>query len=91
MPYGDDWRAHRRLMQQYLNVRSVVAFRSLQTHCVLELLEDLLAEPDAFWRHVKRCVNLGCFTYSQLKTHPKVRSVGSSLGYVWIQGRPPRG
>lgn len=54
MSYGDDWRAHRRLMQQYLNVRSVVAFRSLQTRCVHELLEDLLAEPDAFWRHVKR-------------------------------------
>ncbi|KAL5536334.1 hypothetical protein ACEPAF_155 [Sanghuangporus sanghuang] len=54
MPYGDDWRAHRRLMQQYLNVRSVVAFRSLQTRCVHELLEDLAAQPDAFWKHVKR-------------------------------------
>ncbi|KAL5530920.1 hypothetical protein ACEPAG_3796 [Sanghuangporus baumii] len=54
MPYGDDWRTHRRLIQQYLNVRSVTAFHSLQTRCVHELLEDLAAQPDAFWKHVKR-------------------------------------
>ncbi|EJC99766.1 cytochrome P450 [Fomitiporia mediterranea MF3/22] len=54
MPYGDTWRLHRRLLQQYLNPRAVLAFRPLQTRLVRDLVQDLYLEPDAFWRHIKR-------------------------------------
>ncbi|KAL5500839.1 hypothetical protein ACEPAH_9226 [Sanghuangporus vaninii] len=56
MPYGDDWRAHRRLMQQYLNTRAIASFRKAQSRSVHHLLNDILSEPDAFWDHIKRSV-----------------------------------
>ncbi|EJD04922.1 cytochrome P450 [Fomitiporia mediterranea MF3/22] len=54
MPYGDTWRLYRRLMQQYLNPRAVLALRPMQTKCVHDLLQDLLTEPNDFWRNIKR-------------------------------------
>lgn len=58
MPYGDLWRMHRRLMQQYLNSRAVVSFRPHQLQSTHNLLEDLLQNPNEFWRHMKRLVAL---------------------------------
>ncbi|EJD04923.1 cytochrome P450 [Fomitiporia mediterranea MF3/22] len=64
MPYGDTWRLYRRLMQQYLNPRAVVMFRPMQTSCVHDLLQDLLSEPNDFWRIIKRRVKHFLFAAS---------------------------
>ncbi|KAL5492942.1 hypothetical protein ACEPAI_4390 [Sanghuangporus weigelae] len=54
MPYGEKWRSHRRLLQQYLNPRAVAQFRPIQTKCVRSLLNDLLIDPNDFWKHVRQ-------------------------------------
>ncbi|KAL5536335.1 hypothetical protein ACEPAF_156 [Sanghuangporus sanghuang] len=55
LPFSDEkWRSHRRLLQQYLNPRAVAQFRPIQTKCVRSLLNDLLTDPDDFWKHVRQ-------------------------------------
>ncbi|KAH8104354.1 cytochrome P450 [Phellopilus nigrolimitatus] len=54
IPYGDLWRRHRRLIQQYFNPRSVVSLRPHQVRSVHDLLEDLLQKPEDFYVKTKR-------------------------------------
>ncbi|PAV19382.1 cytochrome P450 [Pyrrhoderma noxium] len=54
MRYGDLWRLHRRLLQQYLNMRAVVAFQPHQAKAAANLLIDLAEEPVNFPDKIKR-------------------------------------
>ena len=48
MQCGDTWRAYRILMQLHFNTRAIVAFRPLQSKCIVNLLDVLLKIPKAF-------------------------------------------
>ncbi|KAL5512341.1 hypothetical protein ACEPAG_3333 [Sanghuangporus baumii] len=93
MPYGDDWRAHRRLMQQYLNTRAIASFRKAQSRSVHRLLNDLLSEPDAFWDHAKRSVASAVLfsTYGydvKRKDDPLIALIAKSDGAFVLFGPP---
>lgn len=62
LQYGEEWRKHRRMIQQYFNTRAIIAYRPQQEHEVNSLLEDLRRDPKDFRRHVKR------FTASMMLT-----------------------
>lgn len=79
MPYGDLWRLHRRLMQQYLNSRAVVTFRPHQLRSTQSLLDDLLQNPNEFWKHIKRWVVLLLLHLIKLTEDFTVRFSASSV------------
>ncbi|KAJ7137763.1 cytochrome P450 [Mycena epipterygia] len=54
MPYGERWRAGRRLFNQSLNVISAKNFRPKQTAATHKLLRRLLHTPVAFKEHLKQ-------------------------------------
>ncbi|KAK7052995.1 hypothetical protein VNI00_004316 [Paramarasmius palmivorus] len=48
-PYGESWRAHRRIVSQALNVNAAKMFRSKQVKATHLLLSQLLEEPEAYF------------------------------------------
>lgn len=56
IPYGEQWRKYRRMIQQYFNSRAIISYRPLQEYEVRKLLEDLRIDPQAYRRHVKRFI-----------------------------------
>ena len=66
MRYGDLWRLHRRLLQQYLNMRAVVAFQPHQAKAAANLLIDLAEEPVNFPDKIKRWVTNLIFPISAI-------------------------
>ncbi|KAG5733206.1 O-methylsterigmatocystin oxidoreductase, partial [Termitomyces sp. T112] len=46
MPYGDNWRRHRRLLQQEFNATASIRFRPLELQATHGLLRALLDSPD---------------------------------------------
>ena len=43
--YGEDWRRHRRVMQQAFNSQSVKSFEAIQAEQVKRFLNNLLDRP----------------------------------------------
>lgn len=53
MPYGSDWRIHRRLFQQTLNSRAALRFRPQVLNASREVLRRLLDRPEDFMTHLR--------------------------------------
>lgn len=54
MPYGDKWRAHRRLFNKHFRPEMVHTYYPIQTKEVHTLLRSLVHSPDQFSKHVYR-------------------------------------
>ncbi|KDR82572.1 hypothetical protein GALMADRAFT_237960 [Galerina marginata CBS 339.88] len=54
MPYGEQWRFHRRLLQQCFRSKASVVYQPIQTAKVHDLLYDLLTAPAGFRAHCKK-------------------------------------
>ncbi|KAF8903096.1 cytochrome P450 [Gymnopilus junonius] len=53
MPYGQQWRAHRKLFQHCFRSKSSIAYRTLQSAKINDLLYALLTRPGDFRSHCK--------------------------------------
>ncbi|KAK0199540.1 cytochrome P450 [Desarmillaria ectypa] len=53
MPYGNDWRVHRRLFQQTLNAKAASHFRPQVLDATREVLRRLLDRPEEFMTHLR--------------------------------------
>ncbi|PPQ81712.1 hypothetical protein CVT25_013442 [Psilocybe cyanescens] len=53
MPYGDQWRRHRRIFQNNFNKKAIQNFEPVQTRKVRNLLQGLLGTPERFEAHSK--------------------------------------
>lgn len=53
MPYGSNWRAHRRLFQQTLNARAALGFRPQVLNAARGFLRRLLDKPEDFMTHFR--------------------------------------
>lgn len=56
MPYGDLWRAHRRMFHPYVNPAAVSQWEYVQRREVHSLLRRLVADPSGMATHVRLCV-----------------------------------
>ncbi|KDR82762.1 hypothetical protein GALMADRAFT_238276 [Galerina marginata CBS 339.88] len=52
-PYGDEWRIHRRLLQQSLRPLASLTYRSIQTRKVNDMLYGILTNPEDLSEHYK--------------------------------------
>ncbi|PIL29143.1 hypothetical protein GSI_09192 [Ganoderma sinense ZZ0214-1] len=53
MPYGQQWRQHRRLFWQHFNVRAVSAYQQTQTDTTRKFLLKLLQDPSQLVEHIR--------------------------------------
>ena len=53
MQYGDQWRAHRKLLHQHFRPQVVSQYHGAQTKGVRGLLRGLLDSPEAFKEHIR--------------------------------------
>ncbi|PPQ95248.1 hypothetical protein CVT26_014939 [Gymnopilus dilepis] len=53
MPYGPDWRAHRRIFEQSFNASSAHQFEPTEVASSRKLLRNLLQDPKGFMSHVR--------------------------------------
>lgn len=58
MPYGDEWRQHRRVCQQHFNPQTARKYESLQMEKVRGFLQSLIETPKQFDAHNKVWANL---------------------------------
>lgn len=58
MPYGPEWRAHRRIFHEKFRDAAVVAYQPSQLKSVNNLLRDLVEAPEDFMEATKLFVNL---------------------------------
>ncbi|KAF9048190.1 cytochrome P450 [Hymenopellis radicata] len=56
MPYGVDWRYHRRLFQQSFTPKATARFYHQEREAVQELLQRLLDKPDGFLSHFRQII-----------------------------------
>ncbi|KXN84164.1 O-methylsterigmatocystin oxidoreductase [Leucoagaricus sp. SymC.cos] len=57
MPYGDEWRAHRRMFQQHFSEKNLLRIRETEIDIIRKgLLLNLYQSPDEFDAHVRNCV-----------------------------------
>ena len=55
MPYGDEWRAHRRMFQQYYSQKNLPQIQERGIECIRKgLLPNLIESPDDFIYHVRK-------------------------------------
>jgi len=66
LPYSDNFRAQRKLLNAALNPTAVVDYTQIQEKETYALLDRLLETPDKFYKHVRRSVD---FLYTHL-AHP---------------------
>ncbi|KAF9483583.1 cytochrome P450 [Pholiota conissans] len=52
-PYGPEWHAHRRFMQQTFKATASLQYRPIQTEKVNDMLYGLLETPEDFMAHIK--------------------------------------
>ncbi|KAK7452187.1 hypothetical protein VKT23_012290 [Stygiomarasmius scandens] len=52
MPYGHEWREHRKIMHLAVNSRAIQKYRSIQEDIAALLNGDLLNAPDQFFEHL---------------------------------------
>ena len=67
MRYGDRWRAWRKILHNFLNTRSVDAYRPIQNFESKQLLYDILESPSGFRHHIERYAAsvVVCITYGR--------------------------
>lgn len=53
LPYGDEWKTHRKLFMSKFGIAPVKKYRPCQAKVVPRLLKRLLKSPDAFVEHYK--------------------------------------
>lgn len=58
MPYGSEWRVHRRTFHQYMNSEVVPQYRPVQTSSTRTLARRLLDTPENWTNLVKLYVSL---------------------------------
>ncbi|KXN84167.1 O-methylsterigmatocystin oxidoreductase [Leucoagaricus sp. SymC.cos] len=57
MPYGDDWRKHRRMFQQHFSDKSLSRIQETQIEFIRKsLLLNLYYQPEQFDEHIKNCI-----------------------------------
>ncbi|GJJ15705.1 hypothetical protein Clacol_009983 [Clathrus columnatus] len=63
--YNDLWRRMRRAGYETVNVQAAAAYYPIQTKCTLDLIKDLVAEPNKWERAMKKCTGTAAiqFTY----------------------------
>ena len=54
IPYGEDWRRHRRLFHKYFNQISTKGYYDIQSKEAHALLRSLIDKPDDFALHVRK-------------------------------------
>lgn len=54
IPYGDDWRRHRRLIHKYFNQTSSKSYYDIQMKEAHSLLRSLLDNPADYALHVRK-------------------------------------
>lgn len=54
IPYGEDWRRHRRLFHKYFNQISAKGYYDIQSKEAHALLRSLIDKPDDFALHVRK-------------------------------------
>lgn len=54
MPYGDEWRAHRRLAVQEFDAQTIPKYKVPFTRAAHGLLQRLLESPDAWLEHARQ-------------------------------------
>ncbi|KAF9534905.1 cytochrome P450 [Crepidotus variabilis] len=52
-PYGEQWRAERRLLQHHFKPDAMPSYHAIQTRQVNIMLQRLLTEPDEFRNHIR--------------------------------------
>ncbi|KAF9525797.1 cytochrome P450 [Crepidotus variabilis] len=53
LPYGNRWRAHRRMMQTFLSADATKSYRELQHQKVINFLKLLINTPNKFLGHIR--------------------------------------
>lgn len=53
LPYGDDWREHRRLFHEHFRVSAMPQYHSKQANAARKLLVLLLDSPQNFASHLR--------------------------------------
>jgi len=53
MPYGAEWKQHRRVFHQFVNQHAVAQYHPIIVQENLELLRQLKADPENFMDHMK--------------------------------------
>jgi hypothetical protein len=55
MPYGDDWRMHRRMFQQHFGERHLWRIQDRALHFIRKgMLAPFMEFPDSFREHVRK-------------------------------------
>ncbi|EJD50523.1 cytochrome P450 [Auricularia subglabra TFB-10046 SS5] len=54
MPYGECWRAHRRVLHHFLNEGAAKKYRDMQLRNSRVLMQSLLDDPHNFWHQIHR-------------------------------------
>ncbi|EIW83934.1 cytochrome P450 [Coniophora puteana RWD-64-598 SS2] len=52
LPYGDEWRFHRRILHQVFRPDAIFAFEDIQKRKAMQLVQHLLSAPREFIRHL---------------------------------------
>lgn len=53
MPYGDEWREHRKIVHGSLNSTAVKQWHTVQQDMAILLNKDLLNDPSGFLHHIR--------------------------------------
>jgi cytochrome P450 len=53
LPYGAEWRAHRKLARIALNAGALTKYHHVQEELAVLLMKDLLESPDQLFSHVR--------------------------------------
>lgn len=57
LPYGNEWRIHRKLAHVALNAPAVKKYYNQQEYLAAVLCKELIDEPLDFFKHVRMCVS----------------------------------
>ena len=78
MRYSESWRAHRRIVHQWLRPEAIPSYHPLLTFRVHVLLSNLLDEPENAYELLKQCVLL-----SAAVSLPDVMRECGTSGYAY--------
>lgn len=88
LPYGEEWRQHRKICQSHFNARAAQNYEPIQTKKVQQLLRGLLGTPKEFDMHNKMHVSV--LTYFDQIAHRfflrQVLSFAHDGHDVWVRG-----
>ena len=76
LPYGNKWRLHRRVLQQYFRPEASQGYLSVQKNKTHQLLRQLLDAPEHFAGHLKTWV--WHYVYDEILRDGRIRSLSAS-------------